>query len=93
MMQHYADFKLVKGCSPCVFVCVCCERTCYRCSANEDMWMWFNKHTQETLSILCGHCYNGCPQGLGNRCKIQLDEIQEEGTDDEGIDDASRVII
>jgi hypothetical protein len=68
-MQSFADFKYVEGCVPCTFVCSCCERNCI----GVDLYIWENKYTQEIYSILCGHCYRGCPQGLGRPCLL-LDE-------------------
>lgn len=77
-MQIYADFKLVEGCVPCSFSCVCCEGTYHRCSSNEQMYLWYNKHTRETLSVLCGRCYNYCPQGGGNHCTIRQQPAEED---------------
>lgn len=69
-MHDGGDFKLVEGCQPCSFVCSCCEYQYYRCMTGDQMYIWENKYTQETYSILCGPCYRDCPQSPYVGCKI-----------------------
>jgi len=76
-MRSGGDFKYVEGCRPCSFVCSCCDRHCYRCMSGEQMWIWENKYTRETYSILCGPCYRGCKQSPYSGCDLLREQEEE----------------
>ena len=71
MMQNQDKFHLVEGCRPCNFVCSCCQNQYYRCSTGELMYIWENRWTKETYSILCGECYQTCPQDPYAQCNLE----------------------
>ncbi len=73
-MNSGGDFKLVQGCIPCAFYCNCCEGTHYRCMTGTPMYLWENKYTNETYSILCGDCYFGCTQSPYKGCNQRQKE-------------------
>lgn len=75
-MNSGGDFKRVEGCIPCAFVCNCCELQYYRCMTGEPMWLWENKYTRETYSILCASCYVGCTQSPYKECKVRKENYE-----------------